>query len=315
MAKELLAPNGKPSNLTPEQYKLVRTPAFKKWFGDWEKDPANSSKVVDENGEPMVVYHTTSKDFYVFSKKKSKEGFFFAPNKSRLSVYGKSKIDSYFLNIVNPSYEMFKSDLKYLIPKGYDGIMDYGHAKHLGNKNLYEIIAFEPNQIKLSDGTNTTFDLGNDDIRFDDGGMIEDFINRGIVELKFYETTPEHAREYGLISKKPIYLQTLFVSEKSRLNGVGKQVLEYLENYAKNNGNDLIFGHINNKAQFTKDKRETFFSDVDMIRYWLHDNGYAINNDNNDFHKLIRPNEKNRFAKGGATEIGTPDYLRMFLGK
>ena len=34
---ELLAPNGKPSNLTPEQYKLVRTPAFKAWFGDWEK--------------------------------------------------------------------------------------------------------------------------------------------------------------------------------------------------------------------------------------------------------------------------------------
>lgn len=31
-----LASNGKPSNLTPEQYKQVRTPAFKKWFGDWE---------------------------------------------------------------------------------------------------------------------------------------------------------------------------------------------------------------------------------------------------------------------------------------
>jgi hypothetical protein len=25
----LLAPNGKPSNLTPEQYRLVRTPEFK----------------------------------------------------------------------------------------------------------------------------------------------------------------------------------------------------------------------------------------------------------------------------------------------
>jgi hypothetical protein len=32
----LIAPNGKPSNLTPEQYKLVRTTAFKNWFGDWE---------------------------------------------------------------------------------------------------------------------------------------------------------------------------------------------------------------------------------------------------------------------------------------
>jgi hypothetical protein len=47
----LLAPNGKPSNLTPEQYKLVRTPEFKAWFGDWENDPVNASKVVDENGD------------------------------------------------------------------------------------------------------------------------------------------------------------------------------------------------------------------------------------------------------------------------
>lgn len=33
----LLAPNGKPSNLTERQYAQVRTKAFKDWFGDWEK--------------------------------------------------------------------------------------------------------------------------------------------------------------------------------------------------------------------------------------------------------------------------------------
>ena len=65
---KLLAPNGKPSNLTPEQYKLVRTPEFKAWFGDWENNPANASKVVDENGEPLMVFHGTTKDFYVFKK-------------------------------------------------------------------------------------------------------------------------------------------------------------------------------------------------------------------------------------------------------
>lgn len=31
------APNGKRSKLTPRQWALVRTKAFKKWFGDWEK--------------------------------------------------------------------------------------------------------------------------------------------------------------------------------------------------------------------------------------------------------------------------------------
>ncbi len=36
---------------------------------DWENDPASASKVVDENGEPMVVYHGTGSDFNVFDKK------------------------------------------------------------------------------------------------------------------------------------------------------------------------------------------------------------------------------------------------------
>ena len=54
---QLLAPNGKVSNLTERQYAQVRTKAFKEWFGDWKNDPQNASKVIDENGEPLVVYH------------------------------------------------------------------------------------------------------------------------------------------------------------------------------------------------------------------------------------------------------------------
>ncbi len=51
----MLAPNGKKSNLNERQWVQVRTKAFKIWFGDWESDPESSSKVVDENGEPLVV--------------------------------------------------------------------------------------------------------------------------------------------------------------------------------------------------------------------------------------------------------------------
>ncbi|MDR1932296.1 MAG: hypothetical protein LBQ57_05655 [Spirochaetales bacterium] len=35
-ANEYQAPNGRPSNLSPEAWYAVRTPSFKKWFGDWE---------------------------------------------------------------------------------------------------------------------------------------------------------------------------------------------------------------------------------------------------------------------------------------
>jgi hypothetical protein len=36
-----------------------------------------------------------------------------------------------------------------------------------------DYVAFEPNQIKLADGTNTTFDGNNPDIRFDEGGELK----------------------------------------------------------------------------------------------------------------------------------------------
>lgn len=49
------------TELTYRQWVQVRTPAFKQWFGDWENDPANASKVVNEKtGEPLVVYHGTT---------------------------------------------------------------------------------------------------------------------------------------------------------------------------------------------------------------------------------------------------------------
>ena len=101
----LLAPNGNPSNLTEKQYAQVRTRAFKEWFGDWENNPANASKVVDENGEPLVVYHG-SKDnsFTIFdSTKNSKgqKGFFFTNDSTMASSYGKNP-RGFFINSRNP---------------------------------------------------------------------------------------------------------------------------------------------------------------------------------------------------------------------
>lgn len=63
----LKAPNGQPSNLNYVQYQMVRTPEFKKWFGDWENNPNAASKVVDENGEPLVVYHGSPLSFDMFA--------------------------------------------------------------------------------------------------------------------------------------------------------------------------------------------------------------------------------------------------------
>jgi hypothetical protein len=53
------APNGSPTSLNERQWVQVRTRAFKNWFGDWENVPEAASRIVDENGEPLVVHHGT----------------------------------------------------------------------------------------------------------------------------------------------------------------------------------------------------------------------------------------------------------------
>ena len=44
---------------------------FKRWFGDWQNDPASASKVVNEDGTPKVVYHGTNAEFTVFDLRKN----------------------------------------------------------------------------------------------------------------------------------------------------------------------------------------------------------------------------------------------------
>ena len=93
----LKAPNGEPSRLTPRQWAQVRTAAFRDWFGDWQHDPAHASRVVDENGEPRVVYHGTHRaGFTVFDSRKGNpssgipagSSFFTADPEVAASYYG-----------------------------------------------------------------------------------------------------------------------------------------------------------------------------------------------------------------------------------
>jgi hypothetical protein len=190
----LVAPNGKPSNLTPKQYKLVRTQEFKHWFGDWENDPENSSKVVDKNGEPLVVYHGTKNKFYQFDKSfiasnnptdRAKLGFWFTKDLWEAKGFAFGFDDSYqdengrivecFLNIKNPLNVENKNIIEKLndnYPNRFltDGMFLEKHQVQiktlLTSQNdgvvLNQIyIPFNPNQIKLADGTNNTFDVNN----------------------------------------------------------------------------------------------------------------------------------------------------------
>lgn len=55
-----LGPNDAQVPKSEFRYRLERTPLFKAWFGDWENSP-RASKVLDEAGEPRLMYHGTGK--------------------------------------------------------------------------------------------------------------------------------------------------------------------------------------------------------------------------------------------------------------
>lgn len=99
------------TELTFKQWQQVRSPEFKAWFGDWENDPENSSKVVNERtGEPLVAYHGTGAEFNVFDKNKAGagndkglrgKGFYLSPNRTTSESYGEKIIGAY-VSLKNP---------------------------------------------------------------------------------------------------------------------------------------------------------------------------------------------------------------------
>jgi hypothetical protein len=191
----LLAPNGKPSKLTAEQYKLVRTQAFKDWFGDWENDPANASKVVDKNGEPLVVYHGTNNKFNTFEPTQTnfyaitKGTYFFTDNKAVAENFGEILLPV-FLQIDNPTYLDGRSSGRFSTWDLYDDEGNYGFIvsnSDTGGGIATEYAVENPNQIKLADGTNTTFDADNPDIRFNNGGEMKKVDKGGITYGKSHD--------------------------------------------------------------------------------------------------------------------------------
>ena len=107
------------TELTVRQWQQVRTPEFKRWFGDWENDPDSASTVINpKTGEPLVMYHGTSRsdggdaftrfDTYGSNYGLMGQGSYFTDNAGVASSYtGKGHGDSpavysVFLNIRNP---------------------------------------------------------------------------------------------------------------------------------------------------------------------------------------------------------------------
>ena len=89
---------------------VTKSQQFKRWFGDWQNDPANASKVVNEDGTPKVMYHGTNAEFTVFDRAQGKkkvhlnvfgDGNYFTALREGASRYGANVVEAY-LDIKNP---------------------------------------------------------------------------------------------------------------------------------------------------------------------------------------------------------------------
>lgn len=166
--------------------------AFKKWF--------KNSKVVDENGKPLVVYHGTKQgNFSSFDKSKigaqtdygyRGKGFYFTPQQELATMYSRDwqkfkqvpnengRVMPVYLSVQNP-YIIKSKDAHNMLSKfesesftrklqeqGYDGVfVEMDDLVKSYDGELQEIIVFEPTQIK-SVYNRGTFDENNANVYF-----------------------------------------------------------------------------------------------------------------------------------------------------
>ncbi len=174
---------------------VTQSKQFKRWFGDWQNDPANASKVVNDDGTPKVIYHGTPAKFTVFDRSKSTkrvslnvfgEGYYFTSDRTRAEEYAKGgHVMEEYLAVKNPYYantrgggflrqisESFGIDPDTITRKdiagilqthGYDGVI---MRSELSYGDPETVVIFTSNQAKSSTDNIGTFDKNNPDTLF-----------------------------------------------------------------------------------------------------------------------------------------------------
>ena len=229
------------------------TDNFKRWFGN--------SKVVDDNGKPLVVYHGTDKsDFNIFNP-----ASWFTDNTTEASAYTQTDLfrkrerllNKYTLsNDVSPigktiPFASVLSDIDDLKVGNYyaEGGEDGPVYKYLG-KNKFEVLK------------NVVVDLDSQDLRTMTTKLKKGFSQEAVdqvEETKKYANTfegGEGGRVYPvyLSIKNPLYLDAMQVNTLSERLGKSKEDIQKQIDKWKSQGYDGIFTE-SDEARFFPDVR------------------------------------------------------------
>ena len=168
------------SPVKPKIKNQTETHQFKRWFGDWQSQPEQASKVVNEDGTPKAVYHGTGAEFTVFKSENGtywfSESIDYAEAMAEERAGKTGRVGAFYLDMKNP----YRAKLppgqftdpgyeKPIIDKaksgGYDGvIIENDTDSDIEAETFY--VVFSPNQIKSATDNIGTFDRGNDDTRY-----------------------------------------------------------------------------------------------------------------------------------------------------
>lgn len=260
------APNGAATHLSEQQWLQVRTPEFKKWFGDWENDAANASQVLDENGEPKVVYHGTASEFNEFKQGHGilGDGIYLTDSFDTADVYANIRGENGF---VLPLFVNIRNAFQTTVNVSRDEIVKatstgkYQGVIHHFDDQEY-IVALEPNQVKMAEGNTGTFNSESADIRFSRSTQgMTDRLSKNIKNLysgNFKLPSMADAMKYGL----------MFLS-RMQITDIYKKILPQLSVY-----NDLVH-------QMDADKNDIAAHADNIVREWAKLNKRIDKNDPN----------------------------------
>ena len=168
------------SPVKPKIKNQTETHQFKRWFGDWQSQPEQASKVVNEDGTPKVVYHGTGANFTVFKSENGtywfSESIDYAEAMAEERAGKTGRVGAFYLDMKNPYWAKLPpgqfTDPGYekpIIDKaksgGYDGvIIENDTDSDIEAETFY--VVFLQNQIKSATDNIGTFDRGNNDTRY-----------------------------------------------------------------------------------------------------------------------------------------------------
>ena len=303
-----------PYQLPPQAYDTqgqadINTPEFKAWFGD--------SKVVDESGKVLELYHISKYDFDTFDISKAGKntddnlklkGFWFGDAKNsnvaenlysnggnihieKMPVYIKME-NPYIVDNLNEFWE--NNSTEKLKQQGYDGVINKG-ADFGGT----EYIVFEPNQIK-SVYNRGTFDPSNDNIYYqgqiaENGRNVELTINsqeetQGLSDEDFKNKMLDTLKSF---KGDKIFNQSLNGDIEIRTSSIKK----YKSFFADKNKRMIVpyIPELLGKAKFIREESYTKASEPNIKAYYKADMPINIDEDKYNVRLTVREDQYGNF--------------------